>query len=243
MIWLFPMAGKGTRTSQLGEFKPFIRIQGRPMLEWLLASVSRKIGPTDRLVFTTTQYYEDQYGVAENLPGVLEGVGITSPHTLVLCEETPRGPADSIYRAKEFFDTDSEAVVNVNTDQVVDFDLPDEIPERSGFLPLYAEFTSKSSYCRVEDGLIVEIREKQSISHFATAGVYGVSRGAALVNALEQQFEGALTVNGEYYVAPALNFLIRDGFKLYPTPLRAKFDLGDLGGIQRFQDFLGVLAA
>ncbi len=240
MNWVFPMAGRGTRTSSLGEFKPFIEIRGKRMLGWLLACLKDRIHASDTLSFVTTSYFEQVYGATAGIEEILSDLEISGRTEVILCEETPQGPADSVYRARHMFDNDAPVIV-VNTDQVVDFDMPEGLAPCSGFLPIYAEFTQKSSYVRIEDGRIVELVEKRNISGLSTCGVYAVSSGHALLTALERQFQSGTTVKGEFYVAPALNYLVADGFRLTPITARAKFDLGSPDGIFRFCRFCDAL--
>ena len=49
MNWIIPMAGRGTRTSSLGDFKPFINVAGRRVVEQTL----REKLPDD---FQTAEY-------------------------------------------------------------------------------------------------------------------------------------------------------------------------------------------
>lgn len=228
------MAGRGSRTRQRGEFKPFIEINGRKMLAWLLKSISTKIADSDKLVFVTTTEYANRFNVRYNLAEILEDEKLAAIFDLVTCEETPPGPSATVYKAREQFHTDEPAIV-VNCDQFIDFDMGDVSQSESGFLPVYAEFTRKSSYVEIHDGVITKVVEKQNISNLASAGVYAVSSGKALVEAIEKQFEENQRTNGEFYVGVALNSLIGKGYRLYPTAVRVKYDLGDGKGIELFE--------
>ncbi len=234
MIWIFPMAGRGSRTRQLGDFKPFIEINGRKMLAWLLRSIGAKIADADKLVFVTTTDYARRFDVQRTLPLVLQSEGLGNHFVLTTCEETPPGPSATVYKAREQFET-HEPVIVVNCDQYIDFDMGDVLQSESGFLPVYAEFTRKSSYVEIIAGVITKVVEKQNISNLASAGVYAVSSGEALIEAIEKQFEENQQTNGEFYVGVALNNLIRKGYRLYPTAVRAKYDLGDGKGIELFE--------
>ena len=234
MIWIFPMAGRGSRTRQRGEFKPFIEINGRKMLAWLLTSISAKIADSDKLVFVTTTEYADRFNVQRSISLILQDEHRDNHFKLITCEKTPPGPSATVYQARERLHTD-EPVIVVNCDQYIDFDMGDISHSESGFLPVYAEFTQKSSYVEIDDGAITRIVEKQNISNLASAGVYAVSSGKALVEAIEKQFEENQQTNGEFYVGVALNNLIKKGFKLYPAAVRAKYDLGDGKGIESFE--------
>jgi len=234
MIWIFPMAGRGSRTKQRGEFKPFIEINGRKMLAWLLRSISAKIADSDKLVFVTTTEYADRFDVQRSISLILQDEELSSHFVLITCEETPPGPSATVYQARERLYTD-EPVIVINCDQYIDFDMGDLSQSESGFLPVYAEFTQKSSYVEIINGVITRIVEKQNISNLASAGVYAVSSGKALTEAIEKQFQDNQQTNGEFYVGVGLNNLIRNGFRFYPTSVRAKYDLGSLRGIDIFE--------
>jgi len=234
------MAGRGSRTRQFGEFKPFIEIGGRRILAWMLRSIGAKIGDSDKLVFVTTVEYADRFDVQRTISRMLQDEDLGNDFVLITCEETPPGPSATVYKAREQFQTD-EPVIVVNCDQYIDFDMGDVSESESGFLPVYAEFTGKSSYVDIGAGVITKIVEKQNISNLASAGVYAVSRGKALAEAIEKQFQENQQTNGEFYVGVALNNLIGKGYKLYPTAVRVKYDLGNRKGIELFEQTLARL--
>ena len=235
MIWIVPMAGKGTRTSALGDFKPFININRKPIIYWMLRSIKNKFSSDDSLVFITTKKYERSYDVKNHLERIMKSLSIIIPFDLIISPTTPQGPAASVYLAKKYFSND-QSVAIVNSDQYVDFDKFSLSPN-SGYLPVYAEFGNKSSYVHLDDaGLITQIVEKQNISNIASAGVYLLSSGKDLMLALEDQVEKKDTYKDEYYVGPALNSLIKKGYSLLPLPVRVKYDLGSLAGINVFKN-------
>ncbi|HOQ03823.1 MAG TPA: NTP transferase domain-containing protein [Anaerohalosphaeraceae bacterium] len=234
MIWIFPMAGRGSRTQTLGAFKPFIEIGGRKVIEWLLVSIRRHILPEDELVFITTESFAAEYEVESQLAEMLDAIVPGRPFHLVTCPTTPPGPSASVYAARNHFDNPLPAAV-VNCDQFIDFERFEWTSQRQGFLPVYANFGSRSSYVEIRDGRIVRVVEKQNISNLASAGVYALSCGRALREALEMQFEKGPKTGEEYYVGPAFNYLIERGYELIPTAVRAKYDLGCVEGIERFQ--------
>jgi UDP-N-acetylglucosamine diphosphorylase / glucose-1-phosphate thymidylyltransferase / UDP-N-acetylgalactosamine diphosphorylase / glucosamine-1-phosphate N-acetyltransferase / galactosamine-1-phosphate N-acetyltransferase len=240
MKWVFPMAGRGTRTSELGSFKPFVRIGSRLMLGWLLRSIGSKIGQSDSMVFVTTDAYAEAHDVRANIQKILSEEGILNGFELVTTLETPPGPAATVHSAREFISTDEPAIV-VNCDQFIDFDLVDMAEGRCGFLPVYTQFGQKSSFVRIENGLITLIVEKENISNIASAGVYAVSSGKALIWAIERQFERDQRTKGEFYVGVALNNLIEKGYRLYPCAVRAKYDLGNVADIRRFETTMATV--
>ena len=43
MNWIIPIAGKGKRLKSLGDFKPFIKIKNRTIIEWFFIYLKKKI--------------------------------------------------------------------------------------------------------------------------------------------------------------------------------------------------------
>jgi NDP-sugar pyrophosphorylase family protein len=242
MKWVFPMAGRGTRTSSLGAFKPFVKVAGRRMLEWMLASIAPDIGKDDSLIFITTNEFAEAYTVQRNLEEILPAGGIDSSFSIVRTDGTPPGPSATVHSARAHLLCCNEPVIVVNCDQYIDFDLCDMSAGRCGFLPVYASFGEKSSFVEVESGVITRIVEKQNISNLASAGVYAISEGSALLYAIETQFRLDQRTNGEFYVGVALNNLIAEGYTFYPTAVRAKYDLGSIVGIHSFEQSIESLS-
>jgi len=236
------MAGRGTRTQQLGPFKPFIEVSGTRMLGWLFRSIKSKIRTSDKLVFVTTERYAAEFNVPDEIAAILCCEGIYNGFELLTCRETPPGPAATVYQAKELLLSGEPAIV-VNCDQYVDFDMTESLQSKTGFLAVYAEFGQKSSYVEIKNGLITRIVEKQNISNLASAGLYALSDARDLIWAIERQFELGQTNNGEFYVGVALNNLIREGYRFYPAAVRAKYDLGCIEGVQHFGKVVSAVFA
>jgi hypothetical protein len=146
----------------------------------------------------------------------------------------PAGPAATVRAGAELLNT-SEPCTVVNSDQYVVCDLRRDLGPEEGLLPLYFNDSPKSSYALLEAGLVREIREKQVISNHASAGVYVFGSGHALLRSIEILMTSGCHHQGEYYVGPAMNELIRRGGRVYPARTWAKFDLGDEQGISLFE--------
>ena len=240
--WIFPMAGRGSRTNELGEFKPFIEICGRKILSWLLFSIKKNIAQSDNLVFITTKYFYKKYNVQRELCQLTQNLNINNSLDIIIVEDTPPGPAASVYAAKEKFSHKNQVII-VNCDQYIDFDIPNLEDEKSGFLPIYSNFGEKSSYVKIQQGKIVQIVEKENVSNLASTGVYALESGEALIAALENQVEHNIMYRNEYYVGPALNYLIDQGYALFPVDVKAKYDLGNISGINKFEYFVKAIRA
>lgn len=234
------MAGRGTRTSDFGAFKPFIPVHGIPVLEWLLRSLAVHVDEASRFVFVTTEAFEREFQVRTTIARILEHCAIGSPFEVVLAPDVPQGPAKSVALAAAALRGGPGAVTVVNVDQYVHFAIPADFDrllgagEAAGYLPLYAEFTDKASYAAIAQGRITEVVEKRNISNLASAGVYGLTSIDLLEHMLATHFASGETVRGEFYVGPAYNHLIRAGVPVLPAAVLAKFDLGSPNGIEAF---------
>ena len=62
--------------------------------------------------------------------------------------------------------------------------------------------------------MVARVVEKEVISNEATVGIYNFRRGADFVKAANDMIRRDERVNGEFYVAPTYNSLIRDGQKI-----------------------------
>lgn len=233
MIWVFPMAGLGTRVRELGRFKPFVPVLGKPVLRWCLDGLGDDIAPTDKCVFVTTKAFEAEFGVRAALDAIFEARGHQGPVELVLADDTPPGPAASVHLSAPHLDPDSPVTV-VNCDQLIHYDTRELGPDE-GLLPVYVNPTGSSSYVTIENGLVTGIYEKELVSYYASAGVYALGRSADLIGAIEHAFSADLRHKGEFYVGPALNWLIEQGRRFYPGRVSAKHDLGTANEIARFE--------
>lgn len=231
--WILPMAGKGTRTLELGQCKPAIFVSGKPVLAWCLISLQNLVEPGDKIIGITTSNFEENYKISDILKRWALKVGVVGEPEMVLVDSTPPGPAASVYAAKPFVDTDSIAVV-VNTDQFCIFSMPDHRLPWDAFLPLYVNSTGSSSYVDINNGVIKKIKEKELISVCASSGVYGFRRAEDLFSLLESELGGEPHFGNEFFVGPTINRMIERGGLVIPTSTIAKFDLGNVKSINQF---------
>jgi NDP-sugar pyrophosphorylase family protein len=232
MIWIFPLAGRGTRTQTQGGFKPFIKVGDKRLIEWTLLGVKKHFKITDSLLFITTEEFERKYSFRNEMQKTLGA--LSEQAQFFFCKENTHGPAQTIYEARRFFDTESPCTI-VNGDQFTVFDIKENLKPDEGFIPIYFGLSQKSSFVQIDEGLITEVVEKKMISHYACAGAYGIGSGKALINCLHDELTNGQLVGGEHYVGPSFNFLIQKGSKIYPTKTYAKFDLGDVESIDFFK--------
>jgi hypothetical protein len=85
-----------------------------------------------------------------------------------------------------------------------------------GMLVTYYAETDKNSYCLINnEGLVTLVREKEQISTISTNGIHFWNEGKAFVSSAENMIEANdRAPNGEFYVAPSYNYLIKRGLKI-----------------------------
>lgn len=232
MIWVVPLAGKGQRTKELGEFKPFIEINGHKMIEWFISSIKNLIKPEDEFIFITTNYLATKYRFEQEIKSIFQKHNIQNNSIFIYCPETPKGTSSTILLTKDQINNDIPIMV-INPDQYIDFNIP-EIKPKSGFLGIYCHLGDKSGFVKIKKGQITKFVEKKNISNLASAGIYIISSGKELISAIENQIRNEKTLNGEFYIGPAFNYLIKKGFKILPFAVRAKYDLGNPEDIRYF---------
>ena len=233
MIYVIPMAGRGSRTKPLGEFKPFIEINGHKILSWFISSMKHNINPEDAFVLITTQYFHDTFNFEEETKKIFLQHELKNNLFYISTDGKPKGSTETIIFAEKYINKD-EPVAIVNPDQYVDFDMPETIENNSGYLGLYLNYGEKTGFVRIEDGLIQQFIERKNISNIASSGIFVCSSGKSLIEAGKKQLDLETDQDGEYYIGPTFNYLIEDGFKVHPIIVRCKYDLGTVDNIALF---------
>lgn len=243
---LIPMAGEGSRFrgSRWQEPKPLIDLGGVRMFELVAMNL---MNPTvSRLVFVAKS--EHRLGLhlprlREAFPGLIE---------LIEVEGLTAGPAETVLAGLTALDPDLPVTV-ANSDQFIFADLTAffsklEISGNAGAILLMEDSDPKWSFVRVNPaGEITEVREKEPISSLATIGVYGFKAAKLLGKLIGRMISANDTVNGEFYLGPAYNFLrptegVIQGHNLGPVAERC-FGLGIPEDLEHFlSDSRGIAA-
>jgi len=240
MTWILPMAGRGTRVQELGECKPAINVAGRSILEWCLTGLSNRLNPSDRIIAVTTDFFEERYQLSELGSKWCSKLGIGVTFEIITVPETPPGPAASVLVATDALE-ENRPVVVVNVDQYCVFDVPSFGQDWDAFMPLYVNTTGKSSYAEIRTGLVKRVVEKELISSYASAGIYGFRSGLMLSDLLKDELSRDPHHHGEYYVGPTLNNLIEKGRKIIPSSVSVKCDLGNVNDIKSFEKLINSI--
>jgi NDP-sugar pyrophosphorylase family protein len=210
---VIPMAGRGSRFATAGYPlpKPLIPVHGRPMIATVVDNLRPK--QPHEFTFICQQSQLVKYG----LQGYLKSI---APNGRVIpIDAVTAGAACTVLLARPHINNDSPLMI-ANCDQWIDVDIDEYLNQIEneaidGMIMTMRANSPKWSYVRRDShGQVCEVVEKIVVSDEATVGIYNFARGADFVSAAEQMIAADARVNGEFYVAPAYNFLIARGARI-----------------------------
>ena len=238
---IIPMTGYGSRFVAAGyqELKPFIRVMGRPVIEWIV----KDMYPADvNIIFVCRgEHLMKDASMRERLL-------LLAPEAKIVSIEDweKKGPVYDVLRgyrellAQQAIDAQEPCIINY-CDFYMQWDyaaFAKEAAERGcdGAVPCYSGFhpnllPEKNYYAScltdAQDDLI-EIREKYSFEKDKTKakhspGVYYFASGAVMekyCQILTEHEECA--INGEYYASLPYNFMVQDGLKVW-VPVNVEY--------------------
>lgn len=208
---VIPMAGEGTRfprdTYKIP--KPLIDIDGAPMIQRAIESLG--LTGTYHFVVRKDSYYDQVCTVLHS---------IFSLPKIISVEETTEGPASSCLLFKDYINSEEELVI-ANCDQIMWWD-PElfltsaRYYKYDGLVVTYTTTTTKNSYARLNRrGFVQEIKEKEVISDISLNGIHYWRKGKYFVQSSESMIKcNDRAPNGEFYVGPSYNHMIRSGLKV-----------------------------
>jgi NDP-sugar pyrophosphorylase family protein len=224
------MAGRGKRFAEAGfdKPKPLIDIHGVPMFQLVLQNLLSEF--VERVILISQSSF--QIGLLVDQISKKQSI----PFEIIEIDYITQGPADTVKLALDYLD-DNLPVVTANSDQYIDVAI-DQFYLRlveggtAGTILTMQDSDPKWSYVKVDDNShVIEVREKQVISNQATVGVYGFSSATLLRKAFELMWQEEDQTNGEYYVAPSFNYLIKLGHQI---------SVIDLGPVSNVMHGLGI---
>lgn len=205
---IIPMAGEGSRFPKDQYLpKPLIDVNGKPMIVRAIESLG--IDGQYHFIVRRNEY----------TPIIVEIISKTvkNPRFVEVTQTTP-GPASSALLFKDKINNDQELII-ANCDQIMEWDTDlffHNARLYDGTVVTYHSDTDKNSYARLDKkGRVTEIREKQVISNVSLNGIHYWKQGRYFVDsALEMIAENDRAPNGEFYIAPTYNYMIKKGLKV-----------------------------
>lgn len=210
---LIPAAGAGKRFREAGytDPKPLIDVGGKPMLARVIQNV---LPPgSHRTVVVAPPGFPRFYDVGvENYE-----IGYTT-------DGAARTALLAIHGTQMDLD---ESLLVANSDQLLDWEPSDFrifMDGWDGGIVLFpcSDQNPKWSYAQIGRNRIVRVAEKQPISGWATAGIYWWARTGDFVRSATDMICRDERTNGEFYIAPTYNDLIREGKAIFPYYIKAE---------------------
>lgn len=238
---VIPAAGEGSRFAKAGwkKSKPFIDVAGRPMLDHVIENVA----PDGASV---TLLLRDAH--MEKHPTIVQAFD-TAGVNIIPVDKLTEGTACTVLLARKVFDNDNPMMV-ANSDQIVNFDVTDYITDcinrgLDGSILVFRDLSMnpKWSFAKLDDeGLVVEVAEKNPISDLATVGIYLFTSGRDFVSATADMVAANERVNGEFYTCPVYNYMIANGARIgvYEVAKDAMSGLGTPDDLSGFLESRGA---
>lgn len=207
---LIPMAGKAKRFLDEGFVmpKPLIMAGDKPIIDWSMQSIDHK---DCNLIFVVRNEHVCNYSIDKILKQKFgEDIKIVKTYG------DTRGSVETCLFAKDLIDDGNPLVVyclDVFFEPTFD---PYSIPaDLDGLLLTFKSNSPNYSYTDVDkNGRVINVVEKTAISNNANVGVYCFNRGLDFVNYAQQMIKEDLTTNGEFYIAPLYNLMIKSGYNV-----------------------------
>lgn len=208
---LIPAAGKGSRFkgTKYTLPKPLINVNGKPML----VEAANKLGFRGTFIFII-QEGEHRDSLAKEIYKEFPNakIGVISHDT--------EGSADTALIAEQFINTEEELII-ANCDQIMEWgpwnsDVAlKQLRKYDAGLVTINSTDKKHSFATIQDNFVVEVVEKEVISDVALVGIHYWKHGSDFVASAKTMIENEhRSFDGEFYVGPTYNELIKSGKKV-----------------------------
>lgn len=227
---IIPMGGNGSRFPRdKYAHKPLIDIYGKPMIVRALESL--KLKGNYHFIIRQDENTAQVKDIIQNSVGVSKFIEI---------DKTTEGPACSALLFKDYINNDEELVI-ANCDQIMEWDgkiFLQVARNYAGCVVTYYSTTDKNSYIKIDrNGLGVELREKVVISNIGLNGIHYWRKGKYFVRSADMMINANdRAPNGEFYVAPTYNYMIRYGHSvgIYHIPNEQHHAVGDPDDLEKY---------
>ena len=242
---LIPMAGRGKRFKDEGfeRPKPFIMVNGKPMIEYVVSNLDilnrfdYQLYSSIKLIFLCLKEFIDEYG-AEFSDRISK---YHSNFVIIKVHKVTEGAACTALLAKDLINNNDELIIGDCDHAALDagwFNDGIKFFRKNycnGGIWCFLADHPKWSYSRIKDGNVIEVAEKRVISDLANTGTYYFKRGKDFVRAAETMIQRNDRTMGEFYTLPTYSYLIADGFKIKPYLVNEHVALGTPNDLRIFQ--------
>ena len=211
---VIPMAGLGSRFADAGfeKPKPFIDVNGKPMIVRVLENLSY---PNAHFILVARKEH------LEREKELVAKIEATYNVTFIGIDKLTEGTACTVLNARKYINNDLPLLI-ANSDQIVDISIENYINDcferkLDGSILTFRdlELNPKWSFAKLDSNeLVLEVKEKEAISEFATVGIYLFNKGTKFVDAAIDMIIANDRVNNEFYTCPVYNYMIKEFSKI-----------------------------
>jgi dTDP-glucose pyrophosphorylase len=184
--------------------------------------------------FLALEEHIDQYDLETMLDQVVGDRTIT----ITPVEGVTEGAACTALLAEDSLDPFDDLLI-ANSDQYIsynsfNFDLLRMFSDVEGIIFTFNAVHPKWSFVRLDGQEVIEVAEKKPISNIATCGIYYYRKTEDFLRSAHSMINNNTRTNGEFYIAPVYNELIRSGGTVVPFFVDEMFGMGTPEDLETF---------
>jgi len=197
---------------------PLIEIGKKTIIERVLKNLET-VGPQVQFIFVINNADCRKFHLDSTL-----NIITNNQCKIIKLESETKGAACSALMAISHIGN-AQPLLIANPDQIFDNPLHELIAqfgESDAGVVTFESVHPRWSYIRLnEQGLVIETAEKRPISRSAIAGLYYFRHGDDFIESTKRMIQKDSHVNGNFFIAPALNEMILDGKCIRSTQIDA----------------------
>lgn len=210
---VIPMAGLGSRFAKAGfdKPKPFMDVLGKPMVVRVLENLKYK--DARYILIARKEHLTKEKKLVDEIKNNFNV-------EFIPIDKLTEGTACTVLYARKYINNDMPLMI-ANSDQIVDINIADFINDsfKRGLDGSILTFIDKEknpkwSFAKLNNDLVVEVKEKEAITEFATVGIYFFNKGKIFVESAIDMIIENDRVNNEFYTCPVYNYAIKSGAKI-----------------------------
>ena len=219
-----PMAGLGTRMrpQTWSKPKPLIHLAGKTVLDYVLdqfKSIPRFKDSQFVLILSPNQENQVISYMQENHP---------DKKVRYVIQEVMRGQSDALYLAKEYL---KGPMLMAFSDTLIESDFTFLDEENLDGVAWVKKVSDPRHFGVAEVNKIGHVtrlieKPKETENNLAVVGLYFFKNGVDLVNAIQQQLDKDIALNGEFFLADAINLMIKAGATMRVQSVDVWLDAG-----------------
>ncbi|MGI7831867.1 glycosyltransferase family 2 protein [Campylobacter jejuni] len=210
---VIPMTGLGSRFAKAGfdKPKPFIDVLDKLMIVRVLENLKYK--DARYILIARKEHLTKEKKLVDEIKNNFNV-------EFIPIDKLTEGTACTVLYARKYINNDMPLMI-ANSDQIVDINIADFINDsfKRGLDGSILTFIDKEknpkwSFAKLNNDLVVEVKEKEAITEFATVGIYFFNKGKIFVESAIDMIIENDRVNNEFYTCPVYNYAIKSGAKI-----------------------------